>query len=292
MDLVSCVHIETTESFNNGLETFEGNLYITDDSCGKYKYPFEVLDYRDFPLFKYLHKSSASKNYALYKSKADIVFIIDSDCVIEPDFQDKHLDALDTEGCLWDNPLENTGFYPRGFPYSARDKRVVANVGLWTNVLDINGADRSKNEPNKPEITGTRVSTSFVPFSGMNVAVRREAIPALFFLPNIGNFKRHDDIFGGYIFQSIVKKKGDCITYGEPFVKHETFIISEEDAEDELEMNEYQDKFCQVVDTAIAKIKPTTYADMYKQFVRKVKFSGRFKGFNKPIRIWSNLFRG
>lgn len=287
--LTSCVHIPTTKRFNKGLKRFKGDLVITDDSVGKYSYPFKVMQYNHFKLFNYLHKSSASKNYSLYKTDADIVYIIDSDCIIGKDFQKKHKEALARKGGLWDNPLEGTGFYPRGYPYSAREKKVVANVGLWTNVLDINGADRKSDEPTKPP-KGNKISTSFIPFSGMNVAVLREALPALFFLPNIGAFRRHDDIFGGYIFQALVKRKGDCISYGEPFVYHETVVVPEEDARDEEEMNKHQDEFCDIVDSVVSTISVDSYLNMYKEFADKINFTGKFEGFNKPIKIWASLW--
>ncbi len=288
--IVSCVHIPVSKKFEKRIKKYR--KYITDDSLvGGYN--FDTLkEYTKFPLFPYIHRSSASKNYALYKAykaKEDIVYIIDSDCIIPRDFEKKHLKALSQKGGLYDNPLHNTGFYPRGYPYFARDKEIVANVGLWTNVLDINGKDRG-GDPSKPDMRGNLISNSFIPFSGMNVAVKREAIPALFFMPNIGKFRRHDDIFGGYIFQSIVKKRGDIMSYGEPFVYHDTKIVPKEDEEEEREMNDNHNLFIEIVDEAISKIKVGSYQEMYSDFVDKVKFEDtKFEAFIEPMKIWTKL---
>jgi hypothetical protein len=290
--LVSCVHIPVYEDWQEALETFDGKLLITND--GEHNYDFETLKgYENFPLYEFIHKSSASKNYALYKAyqEADITYIVDSDCIIPPDFQEKHLKALSQRGGLWDNPLENTGFYSRGYPYSMRDKRIVANMGLWTNVLDINGQDRNPDEPTEPKMRGNRISNSFIPLSGMNLVILREAIPALFFLPNIGGLRRHDDIFGGYIFQSIAKKKGDIISYGEPFVYHKTEVCPEEDIMEETETFAYQEEFIKAVDEAIKKVKVGSYKDMYKDFVNKVEFKGVLKEFIKPMKLWVQIFQ-
>jgi len=291
MILVSCVHIPVTKEWQKSIKQFD-KIFITND--GSYTYKFETLDgYEDFLLYDFIHKSAASKNYALYRAyfEEEDVCIVDSDCIIPKDFQNKHLLALSQKTGEWDNPLQGTGFYSRGYPL-CRDKEVVANVGLWTEVLDINGMDRAENEPKKPLITGSQISRSFIPFSGMNVAIKREAIPALFFLPNFGDFRRHDDIYGGYIFQSIAKKKGDYISYGEPFVKHISEVNAYEDKAAEGEMICYQEEFNQLVDDAISRVKVGTYKDTYKDFVSKVKFKGtRFEELLKPMKIWVSLFQ-
>lgn len=294
--LVSCVHIPVSRRWENAIKSFDGDIFITDDSIGRYNYSFKVLDkYAEFPLFRYIHKSSASKNYALYKaylSGSKTIFIIDSDCIIPKDFQKKHTKALLQKAGLWDNPLQGTGFYSRGYPCQNRNKRIVANIGLWKGTLDINGTDRTENEPTKPVMSGNRISTSFVPFSGMNIAIIRDAIPALFFLPNIGNLKRHDDIFGGYIFQAIAKKKEDCISYGEPFVFHQTDVVPEEDAIEEKEMRYSQDLFNRIVDRAITKLPIGTYVSMYSDFVDKVEFKGTmFEDFKEPMQLWIKIFK-
>jgi reversibly glycosylated polypeptide/UDP-arabinopyranose mutase len=61
------------------------------------------------------------------------------------------------------------------------------------------------------------------PLSGMNVAFRSTALPALYF-PRMGSgspYSRFDDIWCGLMLQRICAATGDLITVGEPWVRHD-----------------------------------------------------------------------
>jgi hypothetical protein len=61
------------------------------------------------------------------------------------------------------------------------------------------------------------------PLSGMNVAFRSAALPALYF-PRMGSgspYSRFDDIWCGLMLQRICAATGDLITVGEPWVRHD-----------------------------------------------------------------------
>lgn len=296
-------HIQPSKKWIDSLPNCD--IILTDDSNGQvkidrdnvriydYKKQEEKLGklYKDFEKF---HKSSACKNFGhwlAYNEGYDIIIGIDSDCICPKDIVEKHIEALQGEGYGWENPLKNVGFYPRGFPYSQRDWEIVFNMGLWNNVLDINGADRQLTEPTEPKIKGTEVVGGIIPLSGMNWACKREFIPYLFFLPNFDyrglKFRRHDDIFGGYIFQKFLKKLKKSISYGEPIVKHETEIIPEEDAKAEEAMNKYDDEFYEIIDLAFSEMSPKT--DLLKRF--NPKFEGtKFEALEDTIKLWKKMY--
>lgn len=289
--LALAVHIPVNHPYNGF------DIYATDDSLGKHDYPFDTLEgYKDFPLFNHTHKSSASKNYSLYRIWKDAtpneyVYILDSDCIPGPDFFQKHEKALISHQYGWDNPLQTKYWFPRGYPKSERIKNVVANMGLWTNVLDLNGSDRHPFEPTEPGITDTYSVHGFIPLSGMNIVIRARVLPALFFLPNFGDFRRHDDIFGGYIFQKFVKKAGEVITYGEPFVYHDTVVDAKADENEERALVTYDKDFYALVDKIFEKIEPDNdYIRLLEQFDEKMFRKTMFADLEEPIKIWKSLF--
>jgi hypothetical protein len=262
--------------------------------------------YTHFALF---HKSSACRNFGNYmawKLDYDIIIGLDSDCNVPEDFIEKHIEGLLTEGYGWTNPIKWKGWYPRGYPYSERIRRVVANLGLWTNVLDINAKDRASDEPTTPfqveryEIQQL-VAESFIPFSGMNWAMWREAMPGFIFLPNFNlkfgeeeyKFRRHDDIWGGYIFQKLMELRNERIAYGLPFVHHDTEIDVEADTEEEKAMIEFENVFYTAVDAVVAQIQPGDYYDMMLQFSEIVSrdwIDTEWQSFIEPIKWWAEIF--
>lgn len=211
---------------------------------------------------KLFHHSSACRNFGhlwAYKNGYDIIIGLDNDCIVKRNFIRDHKQFINSEyGYGWFNPI---GFphYSRGYPYSQRSWPIKANMGLWENVLDINGKDRKPNEPKEIKIAGSTVPASFFPFSGMNFAVHRDAILGFLFLPNFDfeqplqepiRFRRIDDVWGGYIFQKLMQKMHYASMVGYPFVFHDTIVVPEDDARDEAAMCTYEDRFIELVDEA------------------------------------------
>jgi hypothetical protein len=300
--LVAPVHITPTDEWINALP--DCDIIIVDDSNGKVKIDkpnvrmFDYIKqkellgdlYEDFEKF---HKSSSCKNFGhwlAYNEGYDVIIGIDSDCVCPPDIIEKHLEALSMKGGLWENPLYKIGIYPRGYPYWARDKEVVANVGLWRDCLDLNGQDRIENEPKETLITDNKVSLGIIPFSGMNWSIKAKYMPLLMFIPNFGEFRRHDDIFGGYIFQKFLKKAKKCLTYGLPIVRHDSIVIAEEDAKEEIAMNEYDKMFYEIVDIAMEKVSKEKPLEMLYNF--RPDFSGTLFGeLESSFNFWRKLWQ-
>ena len=161
--IVAPAHIQPSETWVKNLErereaasseSHQVDVLIVDDSDGKITMPenWRVFDYQKqkeylgdlYETFaERFHKSSACRNFGhivAYREKYDVVIGLDSDCVVPFNFVSDHVSRLNIPGGYgWTNPIAGTGMYSRGYPYSQRNWRIVANMGLWENVLDING---------------------------------------------------------------------------------------------------------------------------------------------------------
>jgi hypothetical protein len=214
---------------------------------------------------------------------------------------------LNVKGDGWSNPIDvgGMGFYSRGFPYSKRNQEKWAHMGLWTNELDLYGTDRIGNTP--PKEAGREYTTSdgaFFPLSGMNVSFKREAIPYMLFLPNFkyrkSKFSRHDDIWGGYIFQKISHAKNKALSFGEPYVFHDTVVIPEEDAKEEEAMIKYEEAFYDLMDYAFSNIQCAKFSNpqhtifYYLSHIVKnptEEMEPIFAGLSSAFAFWSEAFR-
>lgn len=276
--IVAPCHIPPSEAWVHSLkaeaEANDATVIIVDDSDGHLgALPEEwlVFGYKEqlqflgdlYPEFARLfHKSSACRvfgHFYAYNQGYDIIIGLDSDCIVKTHFVRDHKQFINTEyGSGWFNPI-GYPHYSRGYPYSQRAWPIKANMGLWENVLDINGKDRQKNEPKEIKIVGSTVPAGNFPFSGMNWAIHRDAILGFPFLPNFNHanadktveqFRRIDDVWGGYIFEKLMQKMHWSTMVGYPTVFHDTIVIPEEDAAEEAPMYKYEDRFLSLVDEA------------------------------------------
>lgn len=316
--IVAPVHIQVSEEWMDQIDKQECDVIIVDDSNGKVNLPerWERLDYKAqenllgtyfYERFTRFHKSSSCKSIGLYYAYLkgyENVIVLDSDCVVPDNFIRDHLIALHRKGYTqWVNPLDKIGWYSRGYPYSKRDKEVKLNMGMWYKNLDLYGKDQlEKRAPELSLVTGVNVAPGILPLSGMNLMIKRELIPAMLFLPNFrygdNKFGRHDDIFGGYILQKIMQMKGDAVTYGIPFVKHETIVRPSEDAAEEEAMIKYEDAFYEEVDTIFSVMKEfsqkgtSTYWGYFAFFADLFSTSSNplFKDLVDPLKLWKDIF--
>lgn len=321
--IIAPVHIQPTEEWVQSLQAItkgKGNyrVIIVDDSNGKVELPgdFDVHGYdrqREemgddlYTQFEKFHKSASCKSYGIWlawRDKYDVIIVIDSDCVVPPNFISKHLEGLMMTVPGWTNPIKNTGWYSRGFPMSQRALPVAVSMGLWNNELDLYGYDRVQRgiPPSEPMHTEAHaVADGIVPLSGMNVAFWTRCAPALCFLPNfdytfddvVYKFRRHDDIWGGYIFQCLMAKMNERLVYGDPVVFHDTIVVPEEDAAEETDAIAYEEQFYNQIDLMMAEVTPADYDSMYDQFADiaadKWKDS-EYEPLADAITMWATLF--
>ena len=194
----------------------------------------------------------------LWANEFDYGVFIDDDTLPhdEWDFFGRHMENLAFEGEIesvrsderWVNVLyqafDDHGLYPRGYPYAAMDEtvetsrkevdHVVASQGLWTNVPDLD-AVRILMDGDLQGQAQTR--TSFADFTGdfvvdpgqyltvcsMNLAFRREVVPAFYQLPmddNEWDVGRFDDIWSGVFLKRAADVLGHDVLTGEPLCEH------------------------------------------------------------------------
>lgn len=339
--IVAPVHIQPTEEWIQSLFAISKNknevrVIIVDDSDGKVKLPehFDVFGYERqrqemgddlYARFEMFHKSSSCKSFGIWlawRDKADIIIVIDSDCVVPPGFIGKHIEGLMKTVPGWTNPIKNTGWFSRGFPMSQRALPVAISMGLWNNELDLYGYDRVQHgtPPSEPGHTEPHaVADGIVPLSGMNVAFWARCAPALCFLPNFDydapdlaitvnadqteatatpskhtyRFRRHDDIWGGYIFQTLMAKAGERLVYGDPVVFHDTVVVPEEDAAEEMDAIAFEEDFYNQIDMLMGEVQSREYDEMFNDFVAIVLSKWKdseWEPLMHALHFWSDLF--
>jgi hypothetical protein len=144
---------------------------------------------------------------------------------------------------LYQNEDEH-GLYPRGYPYSAMDETVetettvvddvVASQGLWTNVPDLDAVrilmDGDLNGQAQTRTSAADFDGAFVAAEGnyltvcsMNLAFRREVVPAFYQLPmddNEWDVGRFDDIWSGLFLKRACDVLDKHIYNGDPLCEH------------------------------------------------------------------------
>jgi hypothetical protein len=197
----------------------------------------------------------------------------------EYDFFGRHLRNLAFEGEIeavgsderWVNVLyqraDEHGLYPRGYPYGAMDETVetepvrvedvVVSQGLWTNVPDLDavrilmdgdlrGQARTRTAAADFDRDFVAARGNYLTVCSMNLAFRREVLPAFYQLPmddNEWDVGRFDDIWSGVFLKRACDVLGTYIHNGAPLCEHNKAPRSTfSDLQDEvagLELNEH-----------------------------------------------------
>ena len=282
-------------------------IIVVDDSDGKLAPPpRKNVRYFDYAAQEQImgrhyiaqsHKSAATRNfghYLAYKEGFDVIIALDYDCRTRAGWLEAHLGALSTVtdapalSGAWINSVEQPGLYARGFPYEFRNDEasvvrettasgaVKLNMGVWDNVLDLNGIDKIQREiPTDPGLRGDRnlVALGNIPVCGMNTAFRADLTPAHFFLPDLWidgwQLSRHDDIWGGYVLKKLMDKRGDLFRYGRPIVEHTRQSNLNRVMVFEHYMHLMAREFFAAVDEAAENVQVGAYADMFMHFTEE-----------------------
>ena len=197
--------------------------------------------------------------YLWANERFDYGFFIDDDTLPhDTDFFGGHYANLDRSGEItsvrsdeqWVNVLyqnfDEHGLYPRGYPYAAMDETVetattelsegdvVASQGLWTNVPDLDAVrilmDGDLRGQAATRTTAADFGEDFVAAPGnyltvcsMNLAFRREVVPAFYQLPmddNEWDVGRFDDIWSGVFLKRAADVLGKRVLTGRPLCEH------------------------------------------------------------------------
>ncbi|MEF8773154.1 MAG: alpha-1 4-glucan-protein synthase, partial [Halobacteriales archaeon] len=135
--------------------------------------------------------------------------------------------------------------YPRGYPYAAmgetvrvgseRVDDVVASQGLWTDVPDLDavrilmdgdlkGQAQTRTGPDDYGPDFVAAEGNYLTVSSMNLAFRREVVPAFYQLPmddNRWDVGRFDDIWSGLFLKRACDVLDKQIYNGAPLCRHE-----------------------------------------------------------------------
>ena len=225
----------------------------------------------------------------LWANEFEYGVFIDDDTRPDPedDFFGTHLANLAYEGGIesvrsdeqWVNVLHQNadehGLYPRGYPYSAMDEtietdethvdNVVASQGLWTHVPDLDAArilaDGDLRGQSETRLSRADYGEDFVAGEGqfltvcsMNLAFRREVVPAFYQLPmddNPWDVGRFDDIWSGVFLKRACDVLGTQIVNGGPLCEHHKAPRSTfDDLRSELPALEANEHLWAIVDDA------------------------------------------
>lgn len=276
-------------------------IIICDDSDGQLSPPprrnVRYFDYdaqrrvmgRHYPAIP--HKSSACRNfghYVAYNEGFETIIALDYDCRVGPGWLEQHLASLTPVtnaralSGRWINTIEQEGIYARGYPYEFRDAvenpviesvasgEVKLNIGVWENILDLNGIDKLQRDP--PYEPGLRADSNYIalgniPVCGMNTAFRAELTPAYFFMPDVvvngWRISRHDDIWGGYVLKRLMDRRGDLVSFGRPVVEHTRQSPIRSVVVVEHYTHLLGSLFFDLIDEAAAEVAVSDYAQMF-----------------------------
>jgi hypothetical protein len=281
------------------------------------------------------HKSAATRNfghYLAYREGAEVIVALDYDCRPRAGWLAEHLAALGAVANVpalsgtWINSVEQPGFYARGYPYEFRNEEAAAvqatfasgdvkvNMGVWDNVLDLNGIDKVQREiagkevPREPGLRGAQnyVALGNIPVCGMNTAFAAELTPAYFFLPDLWvdgwQLSRHDDIWGGYVLKKLMDKRGDLFRYGRPVVEHTRQSNLQRVMVFEHYMHLMAREFFEIVDAAADGVRTDSYSVMFGEFAdRYLDQVGRssapshyrrvYRELGEAMTRWADCFR-
>ncbi len=240
------------------------------------------------------HKSAACRNFGhvlAYREGYDVIVALDYDCRVRPGWLETHLEALATVTNApalrgeWVNSITAPGFYARGYPYEFRNEErsrveettasgpVKINMGVWDNILDLNGVDKlPKEPPYDPGLYGheNRIALGNIPVCGMNTSFAADITPAYFFLPDLWvdgwQLSRHDDIWGGYVVKKLMDLRGDLFAFGRPIVEHTKQTKLERVVMLEHWMHLMAEGFFAAVDAAVERVAVGEYNRMFADF--------------------------
>jgi len=189
------------------------------------------------------------------KEHVDCLISIDDDNLPYGDieFISEHIHNVGESGTFerittstgWFNPIELLNvepitFFPRGFPYSKKNKpyslkvdnnesTIHANVGLWLNAPDVDAITWLALSPKVQSFKGHSIildKSTWAPINSQNTCISYEAIPAFYFIPMGVDFNglimdRAGDIFAGYFLRACMDNLGYSVRYGSPTLMHE-----------------------------------------------------------------------
>jgi hypothetical protein len=254
-----------------------------------------------------------------YKMGFDIIVTLDDDCYpinkylsfYDYDYFDliiKRLNSvtLELEEEKWEPTVLK--IRSRGYPYkneSIKNKKifnglnVILNHGLWANIPDLDSINQILNFNMTIEeyfIDKLIPQGKYFTMCGMNLAFKKEAVPALYFLlmgeDERGNkypYDRFDDIWAGIFFKKICDHLGYHIVSGHPIIWHDRASNYFKNLQKEATGIEMNEKLWKIVDEI--KLTKNTFKECYRELAEKLPLNDDyFSKLKRAMIIWSDLF--
>ncbi|HEY7568890.1 MAG TPA: hypothetical protein VH762_15030 [Gemmatimonadaceae bacterium] len=250
-------------------------------------------------------KTDCVRSYGYFKAwqlEPDMMITLDDDCYPnegQTDFVATHWARLNTvgEANAWVSTVD--GIIPRGVPYepqnTQRRRPCVLNHGLWNNVPDFDAPTQLLHIRYPRELSWTDRTIpvgSYFPMCGMNVAIRREAIPAFYFLLmglDKYGFDRFGDIWAGVILKKIADHLGHCINSGSPAIKHLRASNVWANLRKEAPGLGINETFWANVDAV--PLRGSTFRDCYREIANGLTLEGEYwDTLRKAMLLWTDLF--
>ncbi|QSG11998.1 Reversibly glycosylated polypeptide (RGP) familyprotein [Halapricum desulfuricans] len=245
-----------TDAMDEMLDELDVTGEVFDGSARERWFAEQGIEEHDHLIPEASHAQTSFGLLYLWAGEFEYGVFIDDDTLPheDSDFFGTHMDNLQYRGAIeavesderWVNVLyqTDTDLYPRGYPYSAMDEtvrtetttvsEVVASQGLWTNVPDLDAVrilmDGDLDGQAQTRLDADDYGEDFVAAPGqyltvcsMNLAFRREVVPAFYQLPmddNPWDVGRFDDIWSGVFLKRAADLLGKQIYNGAPLCEH------------------------------------------------------------------------
>lgn len=232
-----------------------------------------------------------------YQRGARVVITLDDDCYpADPDHLSTHRARLEHPASRDRWVSSGTGLKPRGMPYRAwADSRpCVLNHGLWTNVPDLDAMTQLVNgRLNQEFVPVDQVIPPgmYFPMCGMNIAFRRELMPAMYFLlmGRDWEFDRFGDVWCGVLTKKICDHLGLAVSSGAPLVEHRRTSDVWANLKKESPGYQANETFWAAVDRVV--LTSTTVAGAYHELAAKLALEGPyFERLREAMQIWAGMF--
>jgi len=243
-------------------------------------------------------KTDCVRSFGLFKAWQqgyDMIVTLDDDCYPDDkNFIETHKKCLFERKYAKDWFQHSQSITVRGVPKDIEFSYSVANMGLWSNVPDLDAITQMNN----PDIHLKKKNFSFVspfgyfsPISGMNLAFRKEVIPASYFLLMGEKYgiDRFGDIWMGIFLKRICDHLGVYITGGDPYIRHERASDPTKNYEKEKSGYEYNDKLWKIIKNM--EIKGSDFKECYLSLSDQLpEFSDYWTKLKTAMKIWLSLF--
>ena len=237
--------------------------------------------------------------YKAYQQGADMIVTLDDDCYPNESngegFIERHWSRLSSGGqCeAWSETA--SGVPTRGLPYFNRTRRwpVAINHGMWTGVPDLDAPTQLVSSRSSLEFhfeNQTIPVGMYFPMCGMNLAFRREVVPAMYFMLMGRDYEydRFGDIWAGIVVKKVCDHLGYAVTSGEPAVAHRRASNVWSNLRKEVAGLEVNEEFWQRVDRA--KLTQTTFSQSYKELVTQLDLEGEYwERLRQAMLTWADL---